>query len=83
MIPMKLNTKLIAITATCLVTASIFSISALAAKDIASLKALAKVAKDKETIEHNLSNSVKNSIFLYNSLNKYSRVKERNHIFTI
>jgi hypothetical protein len=51
----KLKTKLIAITATCLVGASIFSISALAEKkDIASLKALAKVAKDKETIEHNL-----------------------------
>ncbi|MEC0225804.1 hypothetical protein [Paenibacillus alba] len=51
---MKLKTKLIAITAICLVTASIFSISALAAKDIASLKALANLAKDKETIEHNL-----------------------------
>ena len=50
---MKLKTKLIAITATCLVAASIFSISALAAKDVASLKALAKAAKDKEAVEHN------------------------------
>jgi hypothetical protein len=50
----KLKSKLIAITATCLIGASIFSISALAEKDVASLKALAKVAKDKETIEHNL-----------------------------
>jgi hypothetical protein len=50
----KLKSKLIAITATCLVAASVFSITALAAKDIGSLKALAKVAKNKETIEHNL-----------------------------
>ena len=53
MIPMKLKTKLIAITATCLVTASIFSISALAAKDVSSLKAQANEAKDLEAVEHN------------------------------
>lgn len=53
---MKLKTKLIAITATCLVVASIFSISATATKnvkDVLSLKALAKAAMDKETAEHN------------------------------
>ena len=54
---MKLKTKLIAITATCLVVASIFSISATATKnvkDVLSLKALAKAAMDKETAEHNI-----------------------------
>ncbi|MDU0206422.1 hypothetical protein ACYEXS_36370 [Paenibacillus sp. MAH-36] len=39
---MKLKTKLIAITAICLVGASIFSISALAEKDVPSLKSLIK-----------------------------------------
>ncbi|MGG1552825.1 hypothetical protein [Paenibacillus ferrarius] len=39
---MKLKTKLIAITATCLVGASLYSVSALADKDVASLKALIK-----------------------------------------
>ncbi|MGG1552826.1 hypothetical protein [Paenibacillus ferrarius] len=51
---MKLKTKLIAITATGLVAASVFSFSVLADKDVASMKALAKAARDKETLEHNV-----------------------------
>jgi uncharacterized protein (DUF3084 family) len=54
----KLQTKLIAITATCLVGASIFSVSTLAEKDIPSLKALVQTAKDKETAEHNKLDSM-------------------------
>jgi hypothetical protein len=55
----KLKTKLIAITATCLVAASVFSISALAnVNDLASLIALAKAAKDKEAVEHNKLDSM-------------------------
>ncbi|CAH1197097.1 hypothetical protein PAECIP111891_01062 [Paenibacillus allorhizoplanae] len=55
---MKLKTKIIAITAICLVAASVFSISVLAAKDVASLKALVQTAKDKETVEHNKLDSM-------------------------
>lgn len=49
---MKLKTKLIAITATCLVGASIFSVSALADKDIASLKVQIKAKKAQFGIDY-------------------------------
>lgn len=50
---MKLKTKLIAITSTCLVGASIFSVSVLAEKDVTSLIAQAKAKNAQFEIEKN------------------------------
>ncbi|NEW07936.1 hypothetical protein GK047_18205 [Paenibacillus sp. SYP-B3998] len=55
---MKLKTKLTAITTTCLVGASIFSVSALADKDVASLKALIMSKQAQFDADYNKMNAM-------------------------
>jgi hypothetical protein len=54
----KLKTKLIAILATCLVGASIFSVTAQADKDVASLKALIKDKQAQFDADYNKMNAI-------------------------